>query len=503
MWQRLIFLIIFAWSPYLNAQDGQTFTREKEFFIRGNSIVVGNTILSKNSKKAFDDLDKVNDEFKMKYVDIDNNEKTWSSSSANIVIPPEAEIVYAGLYWSATYAGESSGKRIKDNKVYHKTLDKRAHDFREVQLKINNGNYLSIYGDLIYDGEKSKNKSIKSRSPYACRADITAVLKSIKEAEITVANVAATQGEILGGSAAGWLVYVVYEDQSEPEQYISTFTGFEFVNKKPITIDFGNYNSSENGELQTIITLGALEGDSNLQRDQVSVFDPETKTFINLESKVRASENFFNSTITLYDEVFTARKPNSKNTLGFDLATIKIPKAQNTAIAQAAGGLKMELKTRKDRFFLFFTAFQTSISEQFFAQNNTNPYISTPRIVRQEVKIGVPDITVITKGKYKTPKSLDKELVELLEKPSEKIPNVRKGFYLITNVFLELENAEKWIKTLQRKNLESQMFYRDSNSSYYVFVDSGINAVRLYKVLEDVRKQERLKKSWILKINLD
>lgn len=511
MRQCLTLLISIVFFGNVNAQGAENFTREKEFFIRGNTVTIGNTILSKHSKKAFDDPDKVNDEFKMKYVDIDNDETTWSSSSANIVIPTKAKIVYAGLYWSGTYAGERSGKRIKDDKVYHKILNKRAHDFREVQLKINNGNYMSIYGDLIYDGENSKNKVLKSRSPYACKADITEAIKGIKGAEITVANVAATQGQIIGGSSAGWLLYVVYEDQSESEQYISTFTGLEFVNKKPVMIDFGNFKSSENGELQTSITLGALEGDSNLGRDQVSIFDPETETYINLENNVRAPGNFFNSTITRYDDVFISRTPKSKNTLGFDLATVKLPKKLNDAIAKSTGGVKMELKTRSDRFFLFFTAFQTTISKQFFAQNKTITYSNGDKgasgfksiIVNQKVEIATLDTTTVSKEDYKAPEALNKELAELLEKPSEVIPNVRQGFYVITNVFSKLENAERWRDNLKDKELEAQLFYRESNESYYVFVDSGMNATRLYSTLEEVRKQKSLAKSWMLKINLD
>ena len=169
----------------------------------------------------------------------------------------------------------------------------------------------------------------------------------------------------------------------------------------------------------------------------------------------------------------------------------------------------MELKTRSDRFFLFFTAFQTTISKQFFAQNKTITYskrseeVSDPIVVNQPVEIAKPDSTITLKEEYKAPEALNKELAELLEKPSEAIPNIRQGFYVITNVFSIIENAEMWRDKLKDKGLEAQMFYRESNKSYYVFVDSGINATRLYNVLEEVRKQKLLKKSWMLKVNLD
>jgi len=80
------------------AQDSKTFTRDKEFYIRGNTAVVGNNILSKDSEKPFNDLEKINDEFKMRYVDIDDDQSTWSSSSAHIALREGAKVVYAGLY---------------------------------------------------------------------------------------------------------------------------------------------------------------------------------------------------------------------------------------------------------------------------------------------------------------------------------------------------------------------------------------------------------------------
>lgn len=511
--KKLLFL--FLMIPVLGiAQDSQTFTRDKEFYVRGNTAVVGNNILSKDSKKPFNDLDKVNDEFKMEYVDIDSDGSTWSSSSAYLELKEEAKVVYAALYWSGTYNGERSGKRVKDSRVYHKVLDDRAHDIREVKFKTPSGAYQEVRGSLIYDGENAQNNSIKSRAPYACMADVTEQLQGAVKGQFTVANVSATQGEIIGGSSAGWLLYVVYEDETQPLQYITTFHGFEFVNKKSVEINFGNFQSSDEGELKTAVTIGALEGDGNLGRDQVGIFDPKSKVFVTLDNKVRASGNFFNSTITIDNKRSTNRVPNSINTLGFDVAKINIPKAQNEIIAQNTGGIKMQFKTRSDRFFLFFTAFQTTISERFyeekkdvnaFAKAESNqPSISTQKVItNQQVAIAKPDVGSASEKKYKAPEVVNKELAALLDKPSLKVENIGSGYYLVTNVFSSATNAEKWIATLKGRALEAQMFYRPDSKLYYVFVDAGTDAPALYKKLEEVRQLPDLKEAWMLKINLD
>lgn len=507
-------LVLVLVIPFLSfGQDSQEFTRDKEFYIRGNTAVVGNNILSKDSKKPFSKLKKVNDEFKMKYVDIDKDGSTWSSSSAYLELKEDAKVIYAGLYWSGTYNGERSGKRTKDSKIYHKKLDDRAHDIQDVKFKMSGGTYQDIRGSIIYDGEKAKNNSIKSRAPYACVADVTSffqgeIISQVK-GQITVANVSATQGEIIGGSSAGWLLYVVYEDETQPFQYVTTFHGFEFVNKRSVEVNFGNFKSSDKGELETAVTIGALEGDSNLGRDQVGIFDPSSKVFVTLDNRVRAASNFFNSSITINDKVSTNRIPNSENTLGFDLAKIKIPAAQNEIISRNTGGVKMQFKTRSDRFFLFFTAFQTTISEEFYdekKENNTfgETNIAQPTqeiILNQQVAIAKP--AEPTTRKYDISKAVDPELAIILDKPSVRINKIGAGYYLVTNVFSDADNAESWMEKLRVRDMEPQMFYRPDNQLFYIFIDSGLDALALYSKLVEVRKEEDLKKSWILKINLD
>lgn len=511
---KKLFIFLCAFPVFVIAQDSQVFTRDKEFYIRGNTAVIGNNILSKNSEKPFNDLEKINDEFKMRYVDIDDDQNTWSSSSAYLELKEEAKVVFAGLYWSATYNGERSDKRVKDGQIYHKRLDDRAHDIREVMFQTPGGAYQNILGTVIYDGEKAKNNSISSRAPYACMADVTDLMQGKVKGQFTLANVSATQGEIIGGSSAGWLLYVVYEDETQPLQYVSTFHGFEFVNKKAVEVDFGNFQSSEKGELQTAITIGALEGDGNLGRDEIGIFDPKTKIFVTLDNSVRASSNFFNSTITINDKRVVNRVPNSINTLGFDLAKIKIPTAQNKIIVNSTGGVKMRFKTRSDRFFLFFTAFQTTISEQFYKKKNENSVVTpiensavvdTPKrvITNQPVALATPPVLEEPKEAYKAPEVVNKELASLLEKPSLKIDNIGAGYYVVTNVFSSATNAENWMAILATKGLEPQMFYRPDNNYFYVFVDAGMDAAALYKKLGEVRKMPDLKEAWMLKINLN
>lgn len=500
-------LLLLLVSAMCFAQDRASFTRDKEFYIQGNATVLGNSILGKSATKSFDKADKVNDEFKMRYIDIDNDPNTWSSSSASFSIPENSTIIYAGLYWTATYYGEQSGARVSDDVVYYKKLQERAHNPQFVKLKPPNGVYLDITGTLIYDGAEATNRTVKSRAPYAYMADVTQEFQNYYQGDVTVANVAATQGKINGGSSAGWLLYLVYENEEEPFQYITTYYGLESVKKEVVEIDFGSFKSSEDGELETQITVGALEGDINLDKDQVRIYNPKSKIYLPFGNRVRPPNNFFNSSITSLDELVLDRTPNSKNTLGFDIAQVSLDKELNTILANSAQGVKMQFNTRGDHYFLFFTAFQTTISESFYKENQTGEIalgqdsLEVTRVI-QEAKI--PDNRPVILSTT-VPSVISENTLELVEEEpmsSAQIPQIQSGYYLISNVFSRIENAQKWKQILSSKGYESTIFLRPDNNFHYVSLANSADLSFVENLKATVIKDKELEKSWILKINM-
>lgn len=496
-------------------QDSAEFTRGKEFYLKGNTAVIGNTILSKSASKPFDKKEKINDEFKMRYIDIDNDADTWSSSSASFSIPEDSKIVYAGLYWTATYHGERSGERIDDNVIFYKKLEERAHSPQSIKFKMSNEVYQDVQGTLIYDGENAKNRTVKSRAPYAYSADVTPLLEGYYQGDVTVANIAATQGKMNGGSSAGWLLYLVYENAQEPYQYITTFYGLESIKKEEVEIDFGSFKSSENGELSTHVTIGALEGDSTLDKDQVRLFNPQSDLYLPFGNKVRPPNNFFNSSITVGEEIILNRNPKSENTLGFDIAKVKINDELNTILANSPQGVKMQFKTKGDHYFLFFVAFQTTISEEFYAKEQpVNKLIIAEEVMEDQEPIKeaivetpeevIGDNEVINNENLNNTEVpvFSEKLVEIVDKPSASIPGMRSGFYIISNVFSSLENAKKWEKILATKDLTSYTFLRPENNFYYVSLGSNTDPLIMYEILKRMREDPDLEKSWILKINM-
>ena len=379
----LLLLIFFVITNYTTAQVSLPFKAQKEFYIYGNTAVIGNTILGKEATTPFNDISLTNDDIDMVYTDIDNDETTFSSSSARLQLPDNfSKIKYAVLYWAATYSYEQGYRQESNGQfLFQGQRVKNRNAISKVKFKLPNTKiYKTINGDVIFDGANEAAFSLNS--PYVCQADVTQLLKNASQinGDYTLANVTATQGFVSGGSAAGWLLYVVYEAPTKNPQYITTFNGFAHVGNEAVKITFDNFKALEEGEIETSITLSALEGDSALIDDEILISNPVLKRMSLLSSNLRPRNNFFNSKITHDDLEFTARHPASINTLGFDIARVNIPNQSQPIIDNNTEKVDLIFNTRSDRFYLFFTAFQTEISKDFYQQQQETTEVASAKI---------------------------------------------------------------------------------------------------------------------------
>lgn len=408
-----LLLIFFAFTKLTTAQVTLPFKAQKEFYIYGNATVIGNTIMGKDAITSFNDISLTNDDIDMTYTDIDQDDTTFSSSSAILELPANhTKIKYAVLYWAATYSYERGyrqesggqflfqGKRVKNRSAISK-----------IKFKLpGTDTYKNINGDIIFDG--ANDKAFSLNSPYVCQADVTKLLKHAKETngEYTVANVTATQGFVSGGSAAGWLLYVVYEAPTKNPQYITTYNGFAHVGSDAVKVTFDNFMALEEGEINTSITLSALEGDSALIDDEILISNPVLKRMMLLSTNQRSRNNFFNSKITRDDTEFISRNPASINTLGFDIATVTIPNQSQPIIDNNTQKVDLIFNTRSDRFYLFFTSFQTEISKVFYEQQQQKERTLVAAVSQQQRA----EDAKAKKARTKAENSIEAE--ELLEK---------------------------------------------------------------------------------------
>ncbi|MGO4912364.1 SPOR domain-containing protein [Leeuwenhoekiella sp. W20_SRS_FM14] len=509
-----ILCLFFAVSGF---SQGVSFQRVNEYYLHGDSRVIGNNILSSDSRDAYDRPRGINDQTEMVYVNIDDDSDTYSSSSADLKIPANTKIVYAGLYWAATYPGAVGKQKVRGGRIVYDLKKKRDRPFDLVQLKLPNKNeYIQVQGELVYDGMVDGNTDLKNAAPYVCYSDITQTLvaNAAGSGTYTLANVAALEGEMYGGSSAGWMLYIVYEDAKAPLQYFTSYQGFRYIStEKPEELVFKNFRAVSKGDVKTSVILAGLEGDLALAKDVVSIYSNKQKKYIPLKSKVRFENNFFNSSITINDLKYLERFPSSSNTLGFDLAQIKIPNVKNEVISNDATSVKLQFKTEEDRLFVFFNAFQTEISSDYYQNvivegkpdsivaQPTEQISETKEFLEEKERVSEPVLAVNQPENAVQERSED--LLEMINANSVEVPGLVSGYYVVNHVFSSAKNADNWAKKMVDAGFSPKQFVRPSNGFHYVYIDFSQDPDALYNRVKGYRKMKDLTKCWMLKINLE
>ncbi|SEA34212.1 T9SS type B sorting domain-containing protein [Bizionia paragorgiae] len=331
------------------AQSFEPFEPRFNEDLRGDIVLIGNNILGP-SNNAFNDNDAYNSNEDMQYIDIDGDNSTFSSSSADLVIPnPDCYAIrYAGLYWGAVNPGNES--------------------ITDVKIKGPTGGYVDVTGTIIHEAGTNSVDGGNSFS-YACYADVTSIVQGLASnlGTYTIANVSSDEGETSDfgngtGHSAGWSLFVVYEDPTLPGKSITSFDGFSSINTPnnssldiPVT---GFRTVPAPAPVRANFAFAALEGDKRISGDRLGI------NFWALSAPDRPSNNFFNSTISQLSGLpVNNRVPNSTNTLGFDTGILEVPNPSNNVINNDATSAVINLRTTGDTYFPYFFAFAVEIIE--------------------------------------------------------------------------------------------------------------------------------------------
>lgn len=455
----LRFAIFISMFSFTYAQQTVPFTTQKAFYIYGDAAVIGNNILSKDKQEPYNDYLLTNDDIDMVYVDIDQDKTTFSSSSANLKLPDnQSKIAYAVLYWSATYSYIKGTRREEDAQFYFQgNRQKNRSLINKVKLKLPGENYQNITGNVLFDGAKSPAFALNA--PYVCFADVTKQLQEAKQVngEYTVANINATQGFVAGGSAAGWMLYVVYEAPTSKPKYITTFNGFSHIGNQPEIISLDEFKTPDKGATSTAIVLATLEGDSALSGDQCIVANPVTNKAWQLQAVNRDKDNFFSSQITSISTANTVRYPNSSNTLGFDLATVSLPNNDEAVLVNGTEKVDLIFNTKQDRFYLFFTAFNTEISESFLKEIQSNTPVNAIVLTSEKLdpNVMLTSDNKVVKAKIETIKAISKTDIKTIGQ-AENFNITTQSFALKQPVIIKKELKQELVVPMSSEILSSK-----------------------------------------------
>ncbi|MEW7279429.1 PA domain-containing protein [Aquimarina sp. 2201CG1-2-11] len=164
----LISCIVFVGMAKLVAQEIVPLSsRQTKNNIHGNLIMTGNSIvglvdsdednIDYNPNAAYNG-NLSNGASVTAYIDIDNDDNTFSSSSAdvNVPSPDHSKIVYAGLYWGATYYIERISKETPSLKINNTSLagdyEVNNNIFTQGSIAIPDGPGITTNLVLVNDG---------------------------------------------------------------------------------------------------------------------------------------------------------------------------------------------------------------------------------------------------------------------------------------------------------------------------------------------------------------
>ncbi len=366
----------------ITAQIQKEFTSRFNETVNGGITMIANNVLSRTATENYNEENDNHNFTDNVYVDIDNDNSTFNSSSANFVNPePDLScltIKRAYVYWSAADKEKDNGE---DNEP--------SWNFDDLKLMLPGENdYAKITADeVIYRGRDTHF----SNDPYVCFKDITQLVAGLNSpyGKYQIANVETKTGFLTQhpngntGTSGGWQIVFIYESPALTTKNISIFDGYAHITQSfnNYDIKFSGFQTVPVGHVNAEIILGSLEGDRNLFGDTFQIKNA-SGNFENLTAPLRASDNFFNSRITLGNNNFIDRHPASLNTLGFDAALFELDNPLNTIIGNNQASTTIKLTSNQETYGLFLLGLSVDVwSPNLFPisldsttiANNTNP----------------------------------------------------------------------------------------------------------------------------------
>ena len=551
-----LLLCLSAASP-LWAQESDTLTTRYKVLSKGNITITGNNILNRKEGKAdantpYNDLIgglKLNDSQVMEYLDVDKDKKTFSSSAASVFLPKNSKILFAGLYWAATYPYEQ-GQVVAKKSV---AKDAKRESVEEVLLKVPKGKYTPVKGEYVFDGN-TDSRYMGKNAPYVMFADVTKLVQSNKhiDGEYTVANVRAARGSVEGGSCAGWSLVIAYENASEPFRKLDIKDGFLEV-KGNKNIAFTNYKIPSVKEAFPRLVGAVLDADFNQGENKVGVFSDKVGFY--LETKTRKIKNFFNSSITYGEDYLKQRNPNSKNTLGFDIFSVELPNYDFEVFPIGNDYLRVSFSSTRDSYYAFLMGLAINTEESTSLRDEEVDRLLGKKTTPKPAPTGqtIVNANQTTTGGVKTNQQANATSQNTTAQTSttaqanattqakppiqqapagqtattaqasqaaqtgqaEQIPdsvrritaaNVKKGFYLVLGAYSSKENAEKYMFGLRQKGMraEGSFFYAEKNLyyAYSLYTTTYAEAFKKQQEINTTRSLnpdlQKVKDVWIL-----
>jgi uncharacterized repeat protein (TIGR01451 family) len=269
------------------------------------------------------------------FVDVDTDPTTFNSSEAQLALPADATVRFAGLYWGAntTTKEGADGERPApnpENKDRALFATPTSNGYLPVQAT---GPTRPVPPPLTWAVDDAEAGS--QLGAYQAFLNVTDQVRAGGPGTYRVANVQAGTGK---DRYAGWSLVVAYRSPSAPPRNMTVFDGFETINGasggSPPTvqeISVIGFRTPPRGPVRAKLGFVTYEGDRSLDKD-TATFNSQPLT----DSEAGSGNNFFNSSISSLGLDVTTKNPNQDNNLGFDADVVdgtgKLPNGATSAV---------------------------------------------------------------------------------------------------------------------------------------------------------------------------
>jgi uncharacterized repeat protein (TIGR01451 family) len=311
----LVLLVVLAPAAAANRDFSVRFAANTQ----GNVTLAGNSLMTCPASAACTTAlggsgTLNNNNWDMVRVDRDQDASTSNSSSAQLTLPSNTEVLFAALYYGGRDASRSPERtRVKfAARPGSSTCSTPALPSYQTFTNGLVDEAVDVSGDVrMYQGF----------------VDVTPTVQAVGTGCYTVGGIPLTTDTSdprRSDHSGGWALAVAYKDAAAPPRNLTIFDGMQFVTTKaeqgePVDIELKGFQTPPLGTVNTSVGFVAYEGDLGNTGDFAQL-DGET-----LFDALNPKTNFFNSSLAIFGKRLTLRDPDPVNQLGYDADIVAAP----------------------------------------------------------------------------------------------------------------------------------------------------------------------------------
>jgi hypothetical protein len=398
--------------------DFINFRKRISFFTQGDLVSIGNTFTvhpkspincdTYTTGEYVDPVSSNNKDYIYCHYNVDQ-QQDYAATTAELIIPPNSKIKWAGLYWQALTDSTNTSKY--SNLTIRIRRDENTTTYHNVVATEVNYKY-QFSSNILPKGSSAGSNYADI---YSAFADVTYLFQQQgwKSGHYTVATSDVMEGREKGfGVYGAWNLIVVYENDLSTFKSFTVFDGWKKVsyssNSNDVKININGFYTPKSTPINANVAVFAGEGDYNINGDKLKAIrqsDNQIVEFLNNNNPDKTNQTF-----SSYVKTDGDRRPQQHNNNGIDIQSYEIGSSTTYNLLQPEQkSMEFHFTSTGDLYFPSVIAFATEIYTPKlcydFSVKQDGYYFRIDRNAYPEAVINAPispsklDITVYLRNK--------------------------------------------------------------------------------------------------------